>query len=116
MRCENPRDLNIEEILYAWGVWSRSGVLPKQPRSPVAPLSVRDKDDSMPISVELAERVDAAMLLLKARYPKVAAVLLSRYLYGNYDDKDVGRRCKTSERSVRAWRTQGHMFIEARVL
>lgn len=104
--------MNIEELLFAWGAWSRSGVLPKQPRCSITPPSARDIDDPLPISREMAEKVDAAMLAIGEDAPEASRVLLSRYLYGNFDDRDVGRRLRLHERTVRARRQEGHAYVK----
>ena len=108
----------IEETLTAWGKWSRTGVLPQQPKCAVGRLiaSAPDPDDPAALTLAEAERVDAAMLALKRRHPNIYAVLMARYYFGNTDDKAVGRRMSMGERTVRDLRCRGHMFVEAMLL
>ena len=108
-------DVNIEELLVSWGHWSRQDVLPDAPRCAIPFLSKPDADDPAWFGQTLLERVDAAMLALKVRHDKIYRVLAARYLYGNYDDRNVGRRLGVSEQTIRVWRNQGHMFIDGRL-
>ncbi len=74
--------------------------------------SVPDKDDPIFITLEEAERFNAAILSLKQWHPKIHTVLMARYFYGVTDDKTLGKRMGASAQSIRVWRKQGHMFVE----
>ena len=108
-------DVNIEELLVSWGHWSRQDVLPDAPRCAIPFASKPDADDPAWFGQPLLEKVDAAMLALKVRHDKIYRVLAARYLYGNYDDRNVGKRVGISERTVREWRGKGHMFIDGKL-
>lgn len=108
-------DVNIEELLVSWGHWSRQDVLPDAPRCAIPFASKPDADDPAWFEQPLLEKVDAAMLALKVRHDKIYRVLAARYLYGNYDDRNVGKRLGISVGSVRDYRRQGHMFVDGRL-
>lgn len=108
-------NVNIEELLVSWGHWSRQDVLPNAPRCAIPFASKPDADDPAWFEQPLLEKVDAAMLALKVRHGKIYRVLAARYLYGNYDDRNVGRRLGLSATTVKDYRRQGHMFVDGRM-
>lgn len=103
---------NIEQLLASWGSWSRQDVLPKAARNSMAFIMEYNTANPECFAQVLFEQTNTAMLILKRRHKRIYQVLESRYLYNNYDDKDVGRRIGISEQTVRVWRNQGHMFID----
>ena len=111
----DARIANIEQLLASWGSWSRQDVLPKAARNSMAFITEYNTANPQYFAQVLFEQTNTAMLILKQRHKRIYQVLESRYLYNNYDDKDVGRRIGISEQTVRVWRNQGHMFIDGRL-
>lgn len=111
----DTRIANIEQLLASWGSWSRQDILPKAARSSMAFIAESNNANPQYFAQVLFEQTNTAMLMLKQRHQRIYQVLESRYLYNNYDDKDVGKRIGISEQTVRVWRNQGHMFIDGRL-
>ncbi|ABQ14227.1 antiterminator Q family protein [Dichelobacter nodosus] len=105
----------IEELLVAWGEWSRKDVLPARPRCFIAAFcrrSARDADDSVELDDEACEQINEGLMVLRGNHQRIHDVLISRYLYNEYNDKAVAKRHGISESTVKDYRRRGHLFLE----